>query len=407
MDEDSKPSKSVSTNGHHEGLPKPAELEAHAPFPTSKTEATELAKAVVPDGQLPGEATSEGSTSTSSKSSRRAKRPSSSTSDDDAPMASAPIAPAVAKKVKAAANGAAKAVSAAVSMVKQEAVTQGSSRVSSPAGTSANGRDNSDSDLSDQSDDDDDDGSDAAPLATKAKPRQSKASAAPAKSKAAKAKARKKGSDDDDEDTDMPDAASDDDEADSDASKSKAKGSKGKGKAKAAAPKKAAASKKGKGKAKAESEDEEKPKAKAKAKGKKGKKEGTEDPEAAAGETEEYQWWLDQDKMDTSIKWKTLQHAGVLFPPEYEPLPANIKMKYNGKSYSSGRLRLLCLYTVAGKAISLPPESEEVMTYFAAMKETDHAAKPVFVENFFNDFKDMLAEHPPVSRQIFACLATY
>lgn len=31
------------------------------------------------------------------------------------------------------------------------------------------------------------------------------------------------------------------------------------------------------------------------------------------------------------IKWTTLEHAGVLFPPEYTPLPDDVKLLYEGK----------------------------------------------------------------------------
>lgn len=44
-----------------------------------------------------------------------------------------------------------------------------------------------------------------------------------------------------------------------------------------------------------------------------------------------YRWWEAQDPDgDGTEKWKTLEHSGVFFPPPYEPLPSNVKMKYNG-----------------------------------------------------------------------------
>ena len=48
--------------------------------------------------------------------------------------------------------------------------------------------------------------------------------------------------------------------------------------------------------------------------------------------------------------WRTLVHAGVLFPPEYEP--HGVKMLYDGVP------------------VDLTPEQEEVATFFAVMKET-------------------------------------
>jgi len=44
-------------------------------------------------------------------------------------------------------------------------------------------------------------------------------------------------------------------------------------------------------------------------------------------------WWLNQDKNedeDDTVKWTTLQHNGVYFPPEY--VPHGVKMKYEGKN---------------------------------------------------------------------------
>ncbi|ODV95621.1 hypothetical protein PACTADRAFT_58616 [Pachysolen tannophilus NRRL Y-2460] len=78
--------------------------------------------------------------------------------------------------------------------------------------------------------------------------------------------------------------------------------------------------------------------------------------------------------MDGEIKWESLEHNGVIFPPEYEPLPKSVKLIYDGKR------------------VSLPPDAEEVAGFYAAMLETDHAKNPVFQKNFFNDFLKVLKE---------------
>ena len=49
-----------------------------------------------------------------------------------------------------------------------------------------------------------------------------------------------------------------------------------------------------------------------------------------------------------------------------------------------------------GKPVDLPPESEEVAGFFAAMLDTDHAQNDVFRKNFFDDWKEVLKEFPPV-----------
>jgi hypothetical protein len=52
------------------------------------------------------------------------------------------------------------------------------------------------------------------------------------------------------------------------------------------------------------------------------------DSNASDNGEDEYKWWVDQDALDKSEKWKTLEHNGVYFPPEYEP--HGVKMKYKG-----------------------------------------------------------------------------
>ncbi|KAI0745150.1 hypothetical protein C8Q76DRAFT_607489 [Earliella scabrosa] len=143
----------------------------------------------------------------------------------------------------------------------------------------------------------------------------------------------------------------------------------------ASATKKATTAKK----VKAETSDDVKPKKRA------AKKE--EDVEATpkkskAKKEEEaediYKWWEAQNaNRDGSVKWETLEHNGVYFPPPYEPLPSHVKMKYNGQ------------------VVDLPPESEEVAGFYAAMLETDHAKDVTFNKNFFDDFLKVLKKNPP------------
>ncbi|GAA5962494.1 hypothetical protein JCM3765_004318 [Sporobolomyces pararoseus] len=113
---------------------------------------------------------------------------------------------------------------------------------------------------------------------------------------------------------------------------------------------------KGKGKAKKEEDDEE------------SKGDGDSEGEDV------YKWWEQQG--DNETKWKTLEHNGVLFPPEYEP--HGVKMKYEGKP------------------VELSPEAEEVASFFAAILESDHVKNPTFVSNFFTDFLKILKTHPPL-----------
>ena len=50
-----------------------------------------------------------------------------------------------------------------------------------------------------------------------------------------------------------------------------------------------------------------------------------------------------------------------------------------------------------GVELDLPPEAEEVAGFYEAMIETDHAQDATFNKNFFEDWKRVLAKHPPVS----------
>ncbi|KAI0486390.1 eukaryotic DNA topoisomerase I [Xylaria cf. heliscus] len=110
-----------------------------------------------------------------------------------------------------------------------------------------------------------------------------------------------------------------------------------------------------------------------KAPAKKAKKEQSEDPaDVEDEEVVEIRWW-EETKSDDSIKWQTLEHNGVLFPPEYELLPKNVKLVYNGTP------------------VNLHVEAEEVAGFFGAMLNSTHNVEnPVFQKNFFNDFKDVL-----------------
>ncbi|KAL8837065.1 MAG: hypothetical protein Q9176_005934 [Flavoplaca citrina] len=114
-------------------------------------------------------------------------------------------------------------------------------------------------------------------------------------------------------------------------------------------------------------------KVKTEVKGKSLKKEDTEQDQEAEDEEEEYRWWEDPTKGDGTTKWTTLEHAGVVFPPPYEPLPRNVKLSYDGKP------------------VTLAPEAEEVATFFGSMLNSTHNVEnPTFQKNFFADFQEIL-----------------
>ena len=112
-----------------------------------------------------------------------------------------------------------------------------------------------------------------------------------------------------------------------------------------------------------------------KKKGKALKREETEQDEEAEEEEEEYRWWEDPTKGDGTKKWSTLEHAGVVFPPPYQPLPKNVQMRYEGTP------------------VKMAPEAEEIAGFFGAMLNSTHNVEnPTFQKNFFEDFTKMLKE---------------
>lgn len=78
-----------------------------------------------------------------------------------------------------------------------------------------------------------------------------------------------------------------------------------------------------------------------------------------------YRWWEHMDE-DEDIKWHTLEHKGVLFPPTY--VPHRVPLVYDGKP------------------IVLDADSEEVASFFAAVVDSQYGKNPVFQKNFFRDF---------------------
>ncbi|KAK6541240.1 DNA topoisomerase 1 [Orbilia ellipsospora] len=124
---------------------------------------------------------------------------------------------------------------------------------------------------------------------------------------------------------------------------------------------------------KAKAKAEPAPKKAAKGKAKVKEEEEASSPEGDEEADEEYKWW-EAEQNDGGQKWETLQHAGVMFPPPYETLPKNVKMKYDGVP------------------LFLAPEAEEVAGFMAALLEAPQATDQKFLDNFFADWKKVLKE---------------
>ena len=72
------------------------------------------------------------------------------------------------------------------------------------------------------------------------------------------------------------------------------------------------------------------------------------------------------------MKWKTLEHNGVLFPPEYNYQRISVKIK--------------------GKKITLNRKQEEMAWAWTKKKDTPYVTDKVFIKNFINDFLEQFEE---------------
>ena len=98
-------------------------------------------------------------------------------------------------------------------------------------------------------------------------------------------------------------------------------------------------------------------------------------PASEEEEEEGFDWWNAPKREDDTIKWQTLEHNAVMFAPDYEPLPKNIKLIYDGKP------------------ITLSAEAEEVAGFWVAMMtpaSSHHLENPVFRRNFSADFSEFV-----------------
>ncbi|XP_053601172.1 DNA topoisomerase I, mitochondrial isoform X2 [Plodia interpunctella] len=90
-------------------------------------------------------------------------------------------------------------------------------------------------------------------------------------------------------------------------------------------------------------------------------------------EQEVWKWW-EEEKKDDGTKWKFLEHKGPLFAPPYEPLPSNVKFRYDGKE------------------VRLSQDAEEVAGFYARMLDHDYTTKDTFNNNFFADWRKVMTK---------------
>lgn len=111
--------------------------------------------------------------------------------------------------------------------------------------------------------------------------------------------------------------------------------------------------------------------------------------------------WKNVNENKSGTKWTTLKHNGPLFPKPYQPLPASVKIKYNGRPI-----------TLDSKDINNPfrLSAEEAALMFAAKIDQDNRLEkkrankgegsrdPVFRQNFWNDWKVILGPNTPIKK---------
>lgn len=235
-------------------------------------------------------------------------------------------------------------------------------------------------DKDDDNDDVDDDDFQSSKKKEKAKKPAAASSASARKTK------RKKGGDEEEDDGALDDDDDDDDDFDDDDDdfRSSSKKKKGGSSKKKKAPASSSAKKKSSTKSKKKQEEEEDGEEEAAAAEESsedvplgqlasGKKSST----SGKGEDEDVWEWWKEPPLPAGKKWRTLEHNGVIFPPEYERLPSQVKMLYDGKP------------------LELNTEAEERAYHYARYLETTHVQKEAFRNNFFNEFKEVANKNRP------------
>ncbi len=82
----------------------------------------------------------------------------------------------------------------------------------------------------------------------------------------------------------------------------------------------------------------------------------------------------EEERHEDGVKWKSLEHKGPVFASSYEPLPKDVKFKYQGKE------------------MKLSTASEEVASFYAHMLDHDYVTKEIFNKNFFKDWRKFMTQ---------------
>ena len=66
-----------------------------------------------------------------------------------------------------------------------------------------------------------------------------------------------------------------------------------------------------------------------------------------------WKWWEQDNQRPEGVKWRFLQHKGSYFCGPYEPLPDEVRFRYNGK------------------VLRLTEETKECATFFSRMLDDE------------------------------------
>ncbi|XP_062860294.1 DNA topoisomerase I, mitochondrial [Trichomycterus rosablanca] len=104
-------------------------------------------------------------------------------------------------------------------------------------------------------------------------------------------------------------------------------------------------------------------------------------------EEEQQRWrWWEEERYEDGVKWKFLEHKGPYFPPDFQPLPDDVKFYYDGKH------------------VKLSLAAEEVALFFAQMLDHEYTTTEVFRNNFFKDWrKEMTLEERMLITDLNKC----
>lgn len=96
-------------------------------------------------------------------------------------------------------------------------------------------------------------------------------------------------------------------------------------------------------------------------------------------------YWLFNQFGGGPNKWTSLEHNGVLFPPEY--ISHGIPLKYNQVDIDGNSKTIL---------VNLTPKAEEAAMIYVKYIGSDYILNKTFNKNFFHDWKKLLGKDSPI-----------